>query len=325
MPGTNINRQYDALLTTTLDNYRETLIDNIFDDYPLLSWLNGKLGMAMRGTSVKRIVDGGVTIIEHLMYGLNSTVDSYSGAGIIDTTLQEGMTVAQYAWKQYAGTIGITGLEKRNNQGRARMINLLEAKTRQLVNSLRDRLSRDAYSDGTGNGGKNLGGLGLLVESSSTTIGGITLSSNSWWTPIEGTAASFAANGLDTMRTVFNTCSYGNDKPDAIFTDQTNYERYEKALQPQERYVNTKAANSGFTNLTFKGVPVFFDRDCTSNTFYFLNSKYLNLVVHRDADFATSPFVSPENQDITTAKMIFQGNLTSNNLRMLGKTNVTAA
>jgi hypothetical protein len=35
---------------------------NIFDDYPFLSWLNGKLGIAMRGDSVKRVIDGGESI-----------------------------------------------------------------------------------------------------------------------------------------------------------------------------------------------------------------------------------------------------------------------
>ena len=61
------------------------MYDNIFDTYPLLSWLNGKLGMATRGASVKRTVDGGVSIIEHILYGQNSTVKSYAGAETLDT------------------------------------------------------------------------------------------------------------------------------------------------------------------------------------------------------------------------------------------------
>ena len=90
-------------------------MDNIFDTYPFLSWLNGKLGTAMRGESVKRMEDGGESIVEHLLYGLNSTVKSYSGSEVLDTTLQEGMTIARFNWKQYAVTVGITGLERRSN------------------------------------------------------------------------------------------------------------------------------------------------------------------------------------------------------------------
>ena len=121
------------------------------------------------------------------------------------------------------------------------------------------------------------------------------------------------------MRTTYNTITYGNDKPDAIFTDQDVFEYFEKALQPQERYQNTQVANSGFANLTFKGIPLLWDRDCPDKEMYFLNSKYINLVVHRDADIATGAFQTPENQDVSTAQILFQGNLTTNNRRMLGK------
>lgn len=62
MPGLTESRTYEALLTTTLANYRKQLVDNIFDDYPFLSYINGKLGKAMRGDTIKRTVDGGESI-----------------------------------------------------------------------------------------------------------------------------------------------------------------------------------------------------------------------------------------------------------------------
>ena len=318
MPGVSETRTYDALLTTTLANYRKTLVDNIFDDYPFLSYINGKLGRAMRGGSIKRVVDGGESIVEHLLYEQNSTVKSYAGAEPLDTTLQEGMTLARYAWKQYAVSVGITGLEKRNNQGEAAMINLLTAKTKQAEMSLRDRMSVDSFSDGTGNGSKNLTGLAALV-STTATVGGIAPATYTWWKAnVTSTAGSFAATGIDKMRTMFNNITFGNDKPDFIVTDQNVYEYYEKTLQPQERFGSNTVADAGFMNLTFKGVPIVFDRDCTSGYMYFLNSEYLSFVVHRDADFSTGPFVTPENQDVSTAMIIFQGNLTTNNRRKLG-------
>ncbi len=61
--GLQETRTYDSLLTTTLAHYREKLIDNIFDVYPLLSWLNGKLGAAMRGGSIKRVLEGGESLV----------------------------------------------------------------------------------------------------------------------------------------------------------------------------------------------------------------------------------------------------------------------
>lgn len=250
---------------------------------------------------------------------------SYAGAESLDTTLQEGMTIGRYNWKQYAVSVGITGLEKRNNQGEAAMINLLSSKAKQAEMSLRDRMSVDSFADGTGNGSKNLTGLAAIV-SATATVGGIAPATYTWWkSDVTSSAGSFAATGIDKMRTTFNNITFGNDKPDFCVTTQSVYEFYEKALQPQERFSSNTTADAGFMNLTFKGVPIVFDRDCTSGYMYFLNSKYLSFVVHKDADFSTGPFVTPENQDVSTAMILFQGNLTTNNRRKLGViTGITA-
>lgn len=318
MAGVTESRTYNSLLTTTLANFEKQIQDQIFDVYPLLSWLNGKLGIAMRGATVKEMLDGGESIVVHLLFEENSTVDSYTGAGVIDTTLQEGHTIGRYNWKQYAGTVGITGLEKRSNMGEAQLISLLQAKIQQLVMSMRDRMSRDSYSDGTGNGGLNVTGLEAIVDST-TTLAGLAPASFPWWASVETASGSFATQGLDDMRTIFNTLSFGNDKPDFIVTTQDIFEFYEKSLQPQERFVGNAAADAGFMNLTFKNVPIVFDRDCTSGVMYLLNSRYTALKVHRDADMKSSEFVQPENQDVTTSKTIWQGNMTTNNRRKLGK------
>lgn len=204
------------------------------------------------------------------------------------------------------------------------MIRLLEAKTTQAEMSLRNTMSEDAFSDGTGNGSKTLTGLQAIV-STTTTLGGLAPATFSWWQSTVTASGSFAAQGINDMRVIFNTLSYGNDKPDFIVTDQSSFEFYEAALQPQERYVNTKAADAGFMNLTFKGVPITFDRDCTSGRMYFLNSRYLTFTTHRDADFSTGPFITPVGQDVTTAMILFQGNMTTNNRRMQGVlTGITA-
>jgi len=325
MPGVSETRSYDSLLTTTLANYREKMYDNIFDDYPFLSYLNGKLGKAMRGSSVKRLLSGGESIVEHLLYEQNGTVKSYSGAEQLDTTLQEGHTIARFNWKQYAVSIGITGLEKRSNMGESAMINLLSAKATQAEMSLRDRMSVDSFADGTGNGGKNLTGLAALI-STTVTVGGLAPATHTWWVAdVTTSVGSFVSGGLDAMRSKFNDITFGNDKPDLIVTTQAVHEFYEKSQQPQERYSVNTVADAGFLNLGFKGVPIVFDRDCTSGVMYFLNSKYLNLCCHRDADISTGPFITPENQDVSTAMVLFQGNLTTNNRRKLGSlTGITA-
>lgn len=71
-PSTN-TVYYDALLTTTLNNYVNggNLFDNIFKDSAFLAFLR------MSDAVTKQ--NGGERIAMNLMYGDNSTVKSYSG------------------------------------------------------------------------------------------------------------------------------------------------------------------------------------------------------------------------------------------------------
>lgn len=325
MPGVTQTRTIDALLSTTLANYRNKLEDNIFDQYPLLSWLNGKLGTISRGSKLKKLKDGGETIIEQLMYEVNTTANSYAGYEVLDTTPQDGITWAQYNWKQYSASLTISGAEESKNRGEAKLISLLEGKAKQAEMSLRKTMATDAYGDGTGNNGKAFTGLAALV-SATATVGGLDPATYTWWKAVTGTSSSFAANGLDTLKTAINSCAYGADAPDAMFTTQTIYEYYEDYCEGLKRFVsNEKAAEAGFANLMYKGVPMYFDRSCTAGKVYILNSNYLNFNVMSDKDLITTPFVKPENQDARTAQILFMGNITVPNRRMHGVVTVSAA
>ena len=316
MPALSETRSWDAILTSTLANYSQKLRDNIFDEYPILSWMNGKLADAMERERLLQLKDGGETIVEHLLYELSSTVKSYSAYDVLDLTAQDGMTIARYQWRQYAAGITISGLEKRNNKGDNKMIDLLKAKTTQAEQSMRDRMSRDMYASNAD--GKSIDGLGLIL-STTATIGALSPTTFTWWAPTSTTSGSFAAQGLRDMRTLFNTLSFGNNTPDGLFTTQSVFEFFETSLQPAERYTNTKAANTGFTNLTFKGKPMFFDRDCTSGILVMLNSKAIKFCVHEDANMEMTKFVQPDDQDAWSAKYLWQGNLVVNERRKHGR------
>jgi len=132
-----------VLLSTTLKNYRSTLVDNIFKSNAVFMMLKEK-------GAVKEL-DGGERIVQPLMYGKDTTAGSYSGYDPLDTTPQVGIDAAEYNWKQYAVSITISGEEERKNAGsKTRIIDLLEAKTNQAELSLREKLGEGLFSDGPG-------------------------------------------------------------------------------------------------------------------------------------------------------------------------------
>ncbi len=304
------NPNFDALLSTTLANYRDQLTDNIFTARPLTYFLQDKGRI--------RMLNGGTKIVEPLIYGQNSTVASYSGYDTISLTAQTGLTAVEYDWKQYAASIAISGIEEAKNNGEQEIINLLEAKIMQAEESMREGFNTMFYGDGTGNSGKNWNGLGNIVEASGT-VGGINRATagNEYWRSYEENTAG--ALTLAQMATAYNSVSVGNDHPDMVLTTQTLYEKYESLLQPQLRYTDTKTADAGFQNLLFKAAPVVYDTHCTAGVVYFLNSKYLTLVGHSGKWFAQTEFVRPENLDARYALIMCYGNLTCRNAAKQGK------
>ena len=304
------NANFDSLLSTTLANYRDQLTDNIFTARPLTNFLMDKGRV--------RMLDGGTKIVEPLVYGLNGTVGSYSGYDTISLTAQEGMSAAEYDWKQYAASIAISGIEEAKNNGEAAIINLLEAKIMQAEESMREGFNQMFFSDGTGNSGKDWLGLAALVDSAGT-VGGIDATGvgNSFWQSYEeGTAGALT---LAAMATAYNSVSVGNDHPDMVLTTQTLFEKYESLLQPQLRYTDAKTADAGFQNLLFKSAPVTYDVHCQAGVMYFLNSKYLTLVGHSGKWFEQTDFVRPENLDARYALIMCYGNLTCRNRANQGK------
>ena len=304
------NANFDALLSTTLANYRDQLTDNIFTARPLTYFLQDKGRI--------RMLNGGTKIVEPLIYGESSTVKSYSGYDSISLTAQTGITAAEYDWKQYAASIAISGIEEAKNNGEQEIINLLEAKIMQAEESMREGFNRMFYADGSGNSGKDWNGLGNLVEASGT-VGGINRATagNEYWRSYEENTST--ALTLAQLSTGYNSVSVGNDHPDMVLTTQTLFEKYEALLQPQLRYTDTKTADAGFQNLLFKAAPVVYDEHCTAGVVYFLNSKYLTLVGHSGKWFSQTEFVRPEDLDARYALIMCYGNLTCRNAAKQGK------
>jgi len=339
---------YDALLTTTLDNYRAQMIDNIYKDSAFLS--------AMRTFGGIQETNGGERIREALMFETNNSVQSYSGYELIDTTPQDGMTSAFYEFRELAGTISISRREQRQNSDEFAIMNLLEAKTRQAEMSLREaantQLVRGTVNTGfvPGNNAKDMNPLGWFLRKDNTAnpaaggnVGNIDSSTQSWWrhrTAVADSAStdtgnSFALNvttfaGLKVaMRRMRNTCGLGSGGfPNLIVADQITYETYENALDNQIRFQNTQLGDLGFDSIKVQGSEMIFDEvvpdvdsgttAITKGTAFFLNTNFYKLYIDTETNFVTTPFITPENQTAMVAKVLLMGNTCSSNLRKLG-------
>ena len=339
-PATDMN----ALLTMTVENYYKSGVihDGVFKSNPLFHELNKK-GLKMQ-------TSGGSKIQVNLMYGKNSTIESYDRYGLLNTAPQDGFTPAYYDWCQYAGTISIDGLSEAQNSGTPQIQKLLREKHKQLTMSYAEKMNEDMWdveqattSHVTGNGGKNIISLPQIIQGDPTTaqdVGTIDQSAETWWanqTANSGTETSGTYVMLNgEMRSMYNDCSKGSGgAPDIMIANQDVFEAYEAGMDTKVRYEYTDKASVGFENIKFKGAKLFWDEHVpdpdggynwdnssyagtSGGAIYFLNSKNLDLVCMKGKDFAPLGFDSPTNQDARVGKWVFYGQLVSNNRRKLG-------
>lgn len=318
MPSPNTN--FDALLSTTFNNHAKNIVDNVFDEIPLLVWLRNKKRQEGK--------DGGAKIVMPILYDKNTTFKSYAGYEPIDTTPQDDLTAAEFEWKQAGGSVSISGIEEDKNNGVNQITSLLKSKIETLEGSMMDGLAEMIFGDGTGNSGKDLEGLKSLIANDPTTgtVGGINRATYSFWRnqTLVGTDGGTPFDNLQSkMRSVYNLCSTakGAGKVDIMISDRLTFEGYEGSLVAQKRFASSDG-DAAFENLLFKGKPVTWDTKAPATSalgnMYFINSRYLKWIYHNRKNFVPTPFLKPVNQDAKIAQLLFTGNLVISNPRACG-------
>jgi hypothetical protein len=302
------------IAATTLRNRSGKLADNVSNHNALWMRLNKKGNI--------RPLDGGRDIVQELEYAENGTVAWYSGYETLSTTPTDVFDAATFDWKQLAGTVTISGLEEIKNSGKEAIINLIDSRLKNLERSLINTASTAVYADGTGSGGKELGGLQLIIDddpSSSSTVGGINSVTYSFWrNQYSAAATTTSTNILARMNSMWLSCLRGKDKPDFIATGSSMYSKFEAALQQYQRFTDASMAEAGFEALKYKTADVIYDDQATANRMYFVNTDYLFLRPHKDRQFVPLEDRMAINQDAYVIPVVWAGNMTCSNRSLQG-------
>lgn len=303
------------IITTTLRQRQGEIIDNVTDNNALLAKLKQRGNIKMK--------TGGRTIVKELDYAENSTFKWYTGYEALDVTASDVISAAEFDWKQASVNVVISGLEERQNSGENAILDLLEARITNAMRTMENNINVGLLSDGTGTGGKQLGGLQLIVADAPATgtVGGINRANFSFWRNIsydattDGGAAASSTNIITYMNATYNQVIYGNSSPDLLVADDNYFGFYESALQSNIRFADSRMADTGFLALKYKGADVVLDNSpgMPANHMYMLNTEFLFLDVHQDANFSVGNDKSSVNQDATVVPLIFMGNMTASN------------
>jgi hypothetical protein len=320
MPGPS--SIFTELVTTTFRKHRKEIADNVSNNNALLFRMN------KRGR--KEMVDGGLSLVEPLDYQENVTYQRFSGYDVLNMAASDVISAAEYQWRNVAISVSASGEELRKNSGDSLILRLAKARLRNAVRTFKNNFSSDMYSDGTL--ANQVNGLQALISDAGTgTVGGINSTTWPFWknavqsaaAPIQGggaitVSASTIENGI--MLPLWLTITRGNDKPDLIVADLNYFSFFEASQTSLKRYSTADEATGGFLSLKYKSADVMYDGDSgiPANHMYFVNTDFLKLIVHPDADMTEVPEMRSINQDATVIWMLWMGNLVCSNRSLQG-------
>ena len=323
------NSAITDIIATTIQRRSGVLADNLTQNNAILQRLNAKGNV--------QPFSGGNVILQEIMYNDPNTnnANSYSGYEVLNITPDSPISAAQFSITQYADSVTMSGLEMLQNSSKEAIIDLLDGRMQVSEARLLNRISGDIFLDGTGNGGKNLDGLGAAVAVSPTsgTYGGINRATWSFWQNqafsgvTNGGAAVSAANIQSYMTQLAIKLVRGTDKADLIVADNNYYNLYVNSLQAIQRVTDPEMAGSGFASLKFYGGGTSADvvlgggigAQEPANHMYFLNTDYIFFRPHKDRNFVPIGGERQSvNQDAIVKLIGWAGNLTSSGAQFNG-------
>jgi hypothetical protein len=304
---------FTELVSTTYRNHKKEVADNVSNHNALYRRIADKGRI--------RLEDGGLSIVTPLDYAANSTYQRYSGFDTLNVSAVDVISAAEFAWRQVAVNVAASGLEIRTNSGSNRIINFVKTKLKNAQRSMANGLSGDLYSDGTA--ANQINGVQALVSDLGTgTVGGINSTTFAFWqnqvlsAAAAGVSVSAATIEAGMMLPLWLASTRGNDAPDTIVMDANYFSFFEASQTSLKRYAPADEGKGGMISMKYKTADVFFDSSASgipANHMYFLNTDFMELVVHQDANMEIMPELRSVNQDAIVIPVLFQGNLVCSN------------
>lgn len=313
------NSTFTELVTTTFRRHRKGFKDNLSERNAFLKKIYKKGNY--------RTEEGGLSIVEPLDYAQNSTYQRYSDWDELNIQQSDVLSAAEFTWKQIAMHIVASGRELRINSGPAQIEKLVAARLKNAFRTFDNNFSSDLYS--AGSLANQIGGIqSIIADTNTNTVGGIDANTWTFW---RNTVFDLSDNSVtissttienDAMLPLWLSLDRGQgDCPDLILFDTVYYTHFEKSQTSIKRYASADDVQAGIVSLKYKTADVMFDTTGSgipASHGYFINSNYIKLVVHQDADLEEMPKKEPVNQDGEVIPILWMGNLTVSNRKLQG-------
>jgi hypothetical protein len=323
----SIPNNTNVVISTTLPKVQKDIVDNFFTATPFFWWMREK-GRTMS-------YDGGDSIEIPLMFDENPYAKAFEPYEVMDVAPPQGITSSWWRMSHYRVPLMYSRNTAVANQGESAVVNLITALKEQAQLSLVKAINTDLFSETAAtNTTKEINSMYTIIEedakASQTNVpGGISKSAYSWWQNQYKTINDTATGLVQAIRELNMQCANGSDIPDLALCDDYTYINLENNLSTNVRYVNPRAIEFGFENLTYKGMTVMYDKSIPNDDYdgngdgslFMINTNYLKLYIGSDADFRV---IAPEYdkfQDAYVGLVLTDLQLTCSNMARQGVLN----
>lgn len=321
MADLSVSVAYDTIRSLTHPKVAQKISDNITGKIPLFYFY--------QKSGNKEYENGGDEYQFPVLTDLSSG-QWYTGLTPLDVPELDAVKIARYQRKLYTVPIVLTGekLLKNSGKGDTAVVNYIMAQVEIAIESMKSGLAGSTNGLFSSNGDSDTGLTGLqtfLTDSTSTgTVGGLSRATYSFWRhQRQECGTGFNTSGLVSFRALHINIARGDEGPTVIVVTPTTYANLDRALTGTLTFNNpspkTAFGDIGFEHISFHGAPVIADDGVPANRAYFINMKYMKLVVNQDRDMSIRDFITPINQDGLFGRLYFAGNQVCTNLARQGQ------
>ena len=309
------NSNFSTLIATTLQNFSNTILDNVIT--------NTTLARFLRKSGNVKIVGGGRQFIHQIMYQKNSSFAARGGLDTIAIPNTDPVTASEWEIKVLSGSLFLPELDIAKNSGsREKLLDYANAKKQEAVLSMSELLGDQLWTAVASIGANDMDSIPKIIAhdiTASSAVGGINQSGETWWRNYSyGTAVTaFSASnaGINAIDTGLNNSTYGSMGPKLIVTTKAIFTLYMLSLTANARYTNMGSADGAFKELMYASLPFVFDDDCPAGDLYGIDTDNVKLQVLAQGNFKQSPFKWATNQLAQSALMYLFANLTTGSRR----------
>ena len=310
----------DTINSLTHPLISQKISDNITGKIPLFYFLN-KIGH-------KEYENGGIEYRFPILQEL-ATAQAYTGTTVLTSLERDLLTSAVLYRKHFSLDITLSGTKLLKNSGDdpTAVVNYIAAQIEIAEEGMKNTLAGSSLGICSDEADSDLGITGFRTMLSDSTTTGTYASLaratyTAWRHQSDSVSTNFSTDGLTSMTALLLAVVRGDESPTIIVMTANGYANLIRAMQGTLNYnnpsPNTAFGDIGFQHVNFFGAPVIFDDGVPTNRGYFLNLKYIKLLVHQKRDMAIRDFITPHDQDSITGRLYWAGNLVCNNLARQG-------